>query len=203
MKLLPSSHQGPPAARSATAGDAALVTALLALLCATMAPAAQSAESYLASPIYSEPTGGLQLPPGCQVDPSWRSAVSGTDLEIWIAQCGGQSRVWLLRRQLLEMVNARQSRLRFEVLDERVYADEDAGETLTVQCTGPRDEPGYVVRGARWRNDGKELRLKGARGVLRVDARAQVLADTEIGAVDCVRFPEREAMMKRLQQGRN
>jgi hypothetical protein len=27
------------------------------------------------------------------------------------------------------------------------------------------------------------------------------LVDAEIGQVDCIRFPEREAMMKRLQQG--
>ena len=57
-----------------------------------------------------------------------------------------------------------------------------------------------MVRGARWRPDNKDLRLRSAKGVLRVDARAQRLADTEIGAVDCVRFPDREAMMKRLQQ---
>ena len=158
------------------------------------------AESYVDRPVYSEPSTGLQLPPECEVDPSWRSAVANTDLEIWIARCAGEPRVWLLRRQVVEIVNARQSRLRFQVLDERVYPEETAGETLSVQCTGPRDEPGYVVRGARWRDDGKELRLKGARGVLRVDTRALALADSEVGAVDCARFPEREAMMKRLQQ---
>jgi len=164
---------------------------------------ARAAESFVARPIYSEPAGGLQLPPNCEVDPSWRAAVAGTDLEIWIAVCGAEPRVWLLKRQVLEVVNARQSRLRFQVLDERLYPEETAGETLSVQCTGPRDEPGYVVRGARWRSEDKELRLKGARGVLRVDSRTQTLVDTEPGAVDCARFPEREAMMKRLQRSHN
>jgi hypothetical protein len=162
--------------------------------------AAVAAESYVSRPIYSDPATGLQLPPGCRVDPSWRSPAGASDLEIWIAQCSGEARVWLLKRQVVEVVNARQSRLRFQVLDERVYPEETAGETLSVQCTGPHDESGYVVRGARWRGDGKELRLKSARGVMRVDSRTPALADTEIGAVDCVRFPEREAMMKRLQQ---
>jgi len=90
--------------------------------------------------------------------------------------------------------------LRFEVIDERVYPDETAGESLSVQCTGPTDDPGYVVRGARWREDGKDLRLKAARGALRLDPRTQRLGDIEVSAIDCTRFPEREAMMKRLQQ---
>jgi hypothetical protein len=167
------------------------------------AAGAGASESFIDRPVYSEPSTGLQLPPGCEVDPSWRSTVAGTDLEIWIARCAGEPRVWLLKRQVVEIVNARQSRLRFQVLDERVYPEETAGDTLSVQCTGLRDEPGYVVRGARWRDDGKELRLKGARGVLRVDVRTQTLADSEVGAVDCARFPEREAMMKRLQQTHN
>ncbi len=173
--------------------------AIFLWLLATTAGAAE-AESYVGRPIYSEPASGLQLPPLCQVDPSWRASVSGTDLEIWVALCWGDARVWLLRRQVIEVVSARQSRLRFEVLDEHVYPQEVAGDTLSVQCTGPRDEPGYVVRGAQWRSDGKELRLRNARGVLRPDARTQKLVDTEVGAVECVRFPEREAMMKRLQQ---
>jgi len=164
---------------------------------------AGAAEGYIDRPVYSEPATGLQLPPGCEVDPSWRTSVANSDLEIWIARCEGQPRVWLLKRQVVEIVNARQSRLRFQILDERVYPEETAGDTLSVQCTGPRDETGYVVRGARWRDDGKELRLKGARGVLQVDTRAQALADSEVGAVDCARFPEREAMMKRLQQTHN
>jgi hypothetical protein len=164
---------------------------------------AAAAESYLGRPVYSEPATGLQLPPGCEVDPSWRSTVAGSDLEIWIALCGGESHAWLVRRQVIEVVNARQSRLRFQVLDDRAFPGETAGDTLSVQCSGVNDEPGFLVRGALWRGDGKELRLKGARGVLRVDVRGQRLVDAEIGAVVCSRFPEREAMMKRLQQTRN
>lgn len=177
-----------------TASSAAVLLPALA----RAAPAAS--DSYVGRPIYSEPASGLQLPPGCEVDPSWRTTIVGTELDLWIATCAGVPRVWLLRRQVIEVVNARQSRLRFEVLDERQYPDETAGETLSVQCTGPSDEPGYVVRGARWRPDSKDLRLRSAKGVLRADARSQRLVDTEIGAVDCVRFPDREAMMKRLQQ---
>jgi hypothetical protein len=183
---------------------AALVPAAwLGVTLAFAAAPAVATESFRDRPIYSEPATGLQLPPGCEVDPSWRSPVTGSDLEIWIARCSAEPRVWLLKRQVVEIVNARQSRLRFQVLDEKVYPDEVPGDTLSVQCTGPRDEAGYVVRGAHWRDDGKELRLKSARGVLRVDVRAQALADSEVGAVDCARFPEREAMMKRLQQNHN
>lgn len=170
--------------------------------CALFAPGApaQTAESFLGRPIYSEPATGLQLPPQCQVDPAWRTNVRGTDLEIWIASCGAGARVWLLRRQIVEVVNARAARLRFEVVDERVYPDETPGDSVSVQCTGPTDDPGYVVRGARWREDGKDLLLKTARGALRLDPRTQRLGDLEVGAIDCTRFPEREAMMKRLQQ---
>jgi hypothetical protein len=162
-------------------------------------PAQAPAPGFIGRPIYSEPAVGLQLPPACEVDPSWRSPVNGKDFEIWVALCSGTARVWLLKRQVVEVVNARQSRLRFQVLDERIYPEEVAGESLSVQCTGPNDEPGYVVRGARWRNDGRQMRLSRALGVLRADTKAQRLEDTEVGAVDCARFPEREAMMKRLQ----
>jgi hypothetical protein len=181
--------------------SAATILAALAIAIGWLSEAtAAGATSFVGRPIYSEPSTGLQLPPGCEVDPSWRTVVAGTDLEIWVAQCLDQPRVWLLKRQIIEVVNARLSRLRFQVLDERVFADEKAGESLSVQCTGPRDESGYVVHGAQWRPDSKDLRLKSAKGVLRADSRAQSLVDAEIGAVDCVRFPEREAMMKRLQQ---
>lgn len=176
---------------------AALATLLLAPLLAA------ASESYVARPIYSEPASGLQLPPGCEVDPSWRSALANSDLEIWIAVCGSEARVWLLRRQVIEVLNARQSRLRFQVLDERNFPQEVAGDTLSVQCTGPRDEAGYVVHGARWRSDGKQLRLKSAQGVLQAGAHATGLATADAGDVDCTRFPEREAMMKRLQQTHN
>jgi hypothetical protein len=178
---------------------AALLAAMLALP-ALPAAGAADAGSFVGRPIYSEPQTGLQLPPGCEVDPSWRSSVANAELEIWVAQCDGVPRIWLLKRQVIEVVSSRQSRLRFQVLDERAYPDETAGDTLSVQCTGPRDEPGYVVRGAHWRPDSKELRLKSAKGVLHADLRTQTLAEADIGSVDCVRFPEREAMMKRLQQ---
>lgn len=191
----------PRVAGAAALPVGALAAGLLALLC--MAGPAAAAESYVDRPVYSEPATGLQLPPGCEVDPSWRSPVAGSDLEIWIARCAGEPRVWLLKRQVVEIVNARQSRLRFQVVDERVYPEETAGDTLSVQCTGPRDETGYVVRGARWRENGRELRLKSARGVLRVDVNTPAMADSEVGAVDCARFPDREAMMKRLQQSHN
>jgi len=174
----------------------------LALL-AWLALAPAGAESYIARPIYSEPASGLQLPPGCEVDPSWRSPIANAELEIWIAVCAGEPRVWLLRRQVIEVLSARQSRLRYEVLDERDFAQDVAGDTLSVQCTGPRDETGFVVHGARWRADGKQLRLKSAQGVLRADARTARLTAADASEVDCTRFPEREAMMKRLQQTRN
>jgi hypothetical protein len=174
---------------------------LLACLLLGAAQAAPGAiEVFIGRPIYSEPTLGLQLPPGCEVDPSWRTAIAGSELDLWIANCGDVPRVWLLKRQVIEIVNARQSRVRFQVLDERLYPEETAGETISLQCTGPNDEPGFVVHGARWRPDNKDLRLRSAKGVLRVDRQAERLQDAEIGAVDCVRFPEREAMMKRLQQ---
>ena len=178
-----------------------LAAVWLALLTTAAAAAggAASPESYVGRPIYSEPASGLQLPPLCQVDPSWRVS-AGSDLEIWIALCWGDARVWLLKRQVIEVLSSRQSRLRFEVLDERVYPQESAGDSLSVQCTGPRDETGYVVRGALWRAEGKELRLKSARGVLRPDPHTLRLVDSEVGAIDCARFPEREAMMRRLQQ---
>lgn len=160
-----------------------------------------AADSYVGRPIYSEPATGLQLPPGCEVDPSWRSPVTGSDLEIWVAQCSGTAHVWLLKSQVVEVVSARQARKRFQILDERIYPSEIAGETLSVECTGPHDEQGYVVRGARWRDDGQERRLKGAAGAVRADTRTQVLVDAEASAIDCVRFPAREAEMRRLQQG--
>jgi hypothetical protein len=192
------SHHAPIPIRPAR--FAWLVSAIaLALPCLAQAEPV----SYRDRPIYSEPSSGLQLPPGCQVDPSWRTPVAGSELEIWIAQCSGEARVWLLKKQTIEVVNGRQSRLRFQVLDERIYPDETAGDTLSVQCTGPHDETGYVVRGARWHTEGREMHLRGARAVLRSDPRSLTLTDSEIGAVDCARFPEREAMMKRLQQTHN
>ncbi len=189
-----------PGASGPRQAHAAALLVAIGMLCAGAAAQTAGGGSFVGRPIYSEPAGGLQLPPGCEVDPSWRSSVANSELELWVAQCANTPRVWLLKRQVIEVISARQSRLRFQVLEERVYADESAGETLSVQCTGPHDESGYVVRGAHWRSDNKDLRLKSAKEVLRADARTQSLVSSEIGAVDCVRFPEREAMMKRLQQ---
>lgn len=178
-----------------------ILGALLAAAALSLAAAvAADLASYVGRPIYSEPVAGLQLPPGCEVDPSWRSPVISNDLEVWVAQCAGTARVWLLRRQVLEIIDARQSRLRFQVIDERIQPEESAGDSLSVQCSGPHDESGFVVRGARWRADDRELRLRSAKGVLRVDVRGPALVDADIGGIECIRFPEREAMMKRLQQ---
>jgi hypothetical protein len=57
-----------------------------------------------------------------------------------------------------------------------------------------------VVRGARWRGSGHELHLAGAQGALRVDVTHRRLVDTDMSGIDCVRFPDREAMMRKLQQ---
>jgi len=175
------------------------------LLCAALLwtagqAGAAPAEGYVGRPIYSEPLTGLQLPPGCKVDPSWRAPITGSEFEIWIASCDEAPRVWLLRRQVIGVVNAQNSRLRFQVLDERIYADETAGETLSVQCSGQHDEPGYAVVGARWRPEDKELRLRSSKSALRADVQALRLAELDTKRIECVRFPEREAMMKRLQQ---
>ncbi|HEX7157160.1 MAG TPA: hypothetical protein VF229_08090 [Burkholderiaceae bacterium] len=173
-----------------------------AVLAAAASSALAAGESYVGRPIYSEPSTGLQLPPRCEVDPGWRVSTNNAELEVWLAVCDGTARAWLLKRQVIEALNARQARLRYQVLDERQLPGETAGETASVQCSGRRDETGYVVLGARWRGDGKELRLAGARGALRGDPSSQRLADADVGGIDCTRFPEREAMMKRLQQAR-
>jgi hypothetical protein len=44
------------------------------------------------------------------------------------------------------------------------------------------------------------LRLAGARGALRADVARRRLTDADPSGVDCVRFPDREAMMRKLQQ---
>jgi len=179
-----------------------IVAAATAAAAVAAPSAAAEPPSFRGRPVYSEPAGGLQLPPGCDVDPSWRTPVSGADLEVWVASCAGSQRAWLLRRQVLEVLNSRQSRLRFQILDERVYGNEDTGDTMSVQCSGPHDETGYVVVGASWRADGRQLRLRAARSVLRADAHSTMFVDADPATVDCIRFPDREAMMKRLRQGR-
>jgi hypothetical protein len=47
---------------------------------------------------------------------------------------------------------------------------------------------------------GKELRLVTARGLIRADVAQQRFVDAPMAAAECSRFPEREAMMRQLQQ---
>jgi len=177
--------------------------AVLAATLLSSGVAAQTA-SYVGRPIYSEPGAGVQLPPGCTVEPSWRSKLGSSDLEVWLADCGGTVHGWLLRRSVIEVVAANQARLRFLVLDERVWPGETAGDTASVQCNGRAGgEAGYVVVGAKWRSigkDNKELRLNSATAAVHADPSALKFLDTPLAAVECARFPGREAMMRQLQQ---
>jgi len=174
--------------------------AILAASSAATAADAPAEESFIGRPIYSEPTTGLQMPPTCVIEPSWRAHTSG-DFELWIVVCGQTAHAWMVRRQVVEMLGAGLARLRFQVVDERVYPGESAGESLSVQCTGRgKDMDGYLVVGAKWRQDGKELRLASALTVLHADPVKQVLVNVDAGQVDCVRFPQREATMRQLQQ---
>ena len=171
-----------------------------ALCAAAFAWAAPGEESFKGRPIYSEPATGLQMPPGCVVDPSWRSRVGASDLEVWIAVCGEVPRAWLLRRSIVEMLGAGLARLRYQVIDERLFPAETAGDTLSVQCFARgRDDAGFVVAGAKWHASGKQLMLASAQSALRADTRAGAFAPAEVAAVDCTRFPEREAMLRQLQ----
>jgi hypothetical protein len=174
--------------------------AVAAWLWLTATAWAESPTSYIGRPVYSDPTSGLQLPPACIIEPTWRSRISGTEMEVWVLNCDSMPRVWLLTRQIVEMLNAHDARLRFQVLDERVLAEESVGDSLSVQCSGANDESGIAVYGARWRASGHELHLAGARGALRGDVARHRLVDLDLAGVDCVRFPDREAMMRKLQQ---
>jgi len=162
--------------------------------------AVEAASTYVGRPIYSDPSNGLQLPPGCIIEPTWRLRISPTELEVWVLNCDSVARVWLLTRHPVEMLSAHEARLRFEVIDERVLPGETPGESLSVQCTAAGDDAGRVARGARWRGSGHELHLAGAQGALRVDVTHHRLVDTDMSGIDCVRFPDREAMMRKLQQ---
>jgi hypothetical protein len=125
-----------------------------------------------------------------------------SDHEVWVAVCDGQARAWMVRRQVVEMLATNQARLRFQVLDERIFGTETAGDTLSVQCSGTKSgDNGFVVRGARWRTLGKELKLVSAAGLIRADVAQQHFVDAPLVAAECSRFPEREAMMRQLQQG--
>jgi hypothetical protein len=169
------------------------------VVAAAPSPAAAPLSSYVGRPIYSDPVNGLQLPPTCVIEPTWRLRISAADMEVWVLNCDSTARVWLVTRHPVEMLSAREARLRFEVVDERVLPGETAGESLSVQCTAS-DDTGRVVRGARWRSAAHELRLAAAQGGLRVDIARRRLVDTDLGGVECVRFPEREEMMRKLQQ---
>lgn len=177
--------------------------AAAALLAASLCGAAyaQGGESYVGRPIYSEPGAGLQLPPGCHIEPTWRARIGTSDLEVWVVECGGVARSWFLRRSLIEMIAGNQARLRFQVLDERQWLGETAGDSLSVQCVGKSGpEAGYVVHGARWRANGSELRLASAQAVIRADPATQKFVAASLSQVECTRHPEREAMLRRLQQ---
>jgi hypothetical protein len=174
-----------------------------ALACGAGPGPAYAQESFIGRPIYSEPGSGMQMPPGCQLEPTWRARIGTSDLEVWVVDCGKVARAWLVRRSLIEMIGPNQGRLRFVVLDEKPLPDETAGETLSVQCVGRAEtDGGYVVTGAKWRPQGKELRLSGADSVLRADPITKKFVASSLNAVECTRYPEREAMMRRLQQGR-
>jgi hypothetical protein len=187
--------------RTASTLDLAARVFAAALAAVPLAPAAAApVPTYLGRPIYSDPINGLQLPPTCLIEPDWRARLSGAETEVWVLSCDSVARVWLVTRQIVEMLGARGARLRFEVVDERILPEETAGESLSVQCTSADDEYARVVRGARWRAAGRELRLAGAQGALRVDLARRRLVDTALTGIDCVRFPDREAMMRKLQQ---
>jgi len=158
-------------------------------------------ESYVGRPVYSEPGAGLQMPPGCQIEPSWRGRIGSTDLEVWVVSCDGETRTWAVRRSIVEMLAANQARLRFQVTDDRRWPGEVAGDTISVQCVGRNSaDAGFVVTGAKWKQAGAELRLTAAGSVLRVDPATQKFVAAALAQVDCARHPEREAMMRRLQQ---
>jgi hypothetical protein len=158
---------------------------------------------YLGRPIYSEPSAGLQLPPTCSLDPSSRARLGNSELELWVVECDKLARLWLLKRAVVEMVGANQARLRFQILEDQPMPEEVAGESLSVQCTGRSGQAAglFAVAGAKWRPAGNELRLTSAQSAWRVDPKAQKLVSAGVSNVDCVRYPEREAMMRRLQQG--
>lgn len=180
-----------------------LLQVVLALACLGLGGAAhaETTSDYLGRPIYSEPGAGLQLPPGCQVDPTWRARLANGDLEVWIAECQSVVRTWLVRRTVIEVLGNNQARLRFQVVDERQWPGEVAGESTSLQCVGKGGpESAFVVIGAKWRPAGNELRMTGASAVIRADAAALKFAAATVGQVECTRYPDREAMLRRLQQ---
>jgi hypothetical protein len=165
-----------------------------------LAAAAAAASEYIGRPIYSEPGAGIAMPPGCSFEPSWRARLANSDLELWVVDCALIAHVWLVRRGVIEYDRDNRARLRFQILDERRYAGETAGETVSVQCTGRRgSESGYAVIGANWRPSQGALRLASGKAALQVDRRAGKLADIALDQVDCARFLDREETMRQLQ----
>jgi hypothetical protein len=178
-----------------------LALAFAAVFLAVLPPATGAQDSFVGRPVYSEPANGLQMPPGCRVEPYWRTRLTSTDLEVWIVDCGGVVHTWMLRRSVLEMVDAKQARLRFQILDDRVWPGETAGDSASVQCNGRGDQDtGFVVIGAKWRGSGNELHLSAAQTVIRADAAAQKFVAATLAQVECTRFPDREAMLRKLQK---
>ena len=58
----------------------------------------------------------------------------------------------MLRRSVLDMVDAKQARLRFQILDDRAWPGESPGDSASVQCTGRGgQDTGFVVIGAKWK----------------------------------------------------
>jgi len=175
--------------------------ALSATLLASLPGLSAAQESFAGRPVYSEPGVGLQMPPSCHIEPPWRSRVSSTDLEVWIVDCDGVVHTWMLRRSVLEMVDAKQARLRFQILDDRAWPGETAGDSASLQCIGRGvQDTGFVVIGAKWRSTGNELRLSTAQTVIRADVPTQKFKAATMDQVDCTRFPDREAMLRRLQK---
>ena len=166
-------------------------------LCATSA----AAPAFVGRPVYSEPGAGIALPPGCSFEPSWRARLANSDLELWVVECTLLPHVWLVRRGVIEYDGNNRARLRFQIIDERKYPGETAGETVSVQCTGRGNaETGFAVVGANWRSAQGVLRLGSAKAALHVDRRAGKLVAVATDKVDCNRFPDREETMRQLQQ---
>jgi hypothetical protein len=179
----------------------AVVLALVMSWLAAWPVSGAAQESFAGRPIYSEPSTGLQMPPGCRVEAPWRSRMASTDLEAWVVECDGVVHTWLLRRSVLELLDAKQARLRFQILDDRLWPGEKAGDSASVQCVGRGDQDtGFVVIGAKWRSIGNELRLSSAQTVIRADPASQTFKAATVSQVECTRFPEREAMLRRLQK---
>ncbi len=177
----------------------ALRRSALALM---LAAATTTAAAYIGRPVYSEPGSGIALPPNCSFEPAWRARLANSDLELWVVDCSLLPHVWLVRRGVIEYDRSNRARLRFQILDERKYPGETAGETVSVQCTGRGgSETGFAVIGANWRSAQGVLRLGSAKAAVRVDRNAGKLVDLPLDKIDCTRFLDREETMRKLQQG--